>query len=447
MDPENKIKMSEGRAWYLVAILTLANLSSFIDRQILALLVKPIKRDLHITDTQVSLLMGLSFALFYTFFGVLIARMADKYNRKNIVTLGVAAWSVMTALCAGVKSYGQFFLARTGVGIGESTLSPSAFSMISDSFKKQRLGLASSVFTMGVFVGSGVAMLIGSMIVAKLPETGTVHLPILGEVFPWQLIFIYIGLPGLVIALLLRTIVEPDRKNVQSDPPANNFISLIDSFKIIFHHSKAYILICLATSCQAFINYGANAWLPTFISRTYGWPVPKAGLYYGLILMTASVCGALAGGWSSDRLIKKGILHGRILISLICGILCLLFSFLPLLPKAEWAILCAFIPGFATAAPYGAAAAALQEMMPNRVRAQAIAILLFILNLIGMGMGPTFVALMTDKVFMNESEIRYSLVSMYLVGSILMIIFSLMAFRPYTRAISSSNPASALTES
>lgn len=425
-------KKSKWLPWYVVSILTLANLSSFIDRQILSLLVKPIKRDLHLSDTQISLLMGLSFALFYTLFGVIIARLADTKNRRNIIILGITAWSLMTSLCAGVKSYIQFFLARMGVGVGESTLSPSAYSMIADIFPREKLARATSTFTLGIFVGSGLAMLIGSMIIAKMPVEGLIHLPLLGDVFPWQMIFIYIGIPGLLISILLFTIIEPKRKNLKA-----NFenVSFIETLKIIFKYRSAFICICMASSFQAFVSYGTTAWVPTFISRTYGWPVPQAGMYFGLILMTASICGALFGGWFSDALIKKGILHGRIHINIISGILCLLFCFFTLLPQAELSLLFLFIPAFALAAPFGAATAAVQELMPNQVRAQATAILLFILNLIGMGMGPTFVALITDYILKDENAIRYSLLTLYITGGTLMILFSYLALKPYKHAL------------
>ena len=199
---DSPVQPSLKYAWYVVALLTLANISSFLDRQILALLVGPIKRDMHLTDIQVSLLMGLSFAMFYTLFGILIGGFADRANRRNIIIAGVAAWSLLTALCAGVKNYSQFFLARMGVGVGEATLSPSAYSMITDYFPKRKLGIAMSVFTMGIFLGSGLALAIGAGLVANLPKEGMLHVPILGNIYPWQKLFLLIGLPGLLVSLL-----------------------------------------------------------------------------------------------------------------------------------------------------------------------------------------------------------------------------------------------------
>jgi len=422
-------------SWYAVFVLTLANISSFIDRQILSLLVKPIKRDLHLSDTEMSLLMGLSFAIFYTLFGMFIGRLADRSSRRNIIMVGITVWSAMTAVCAGIGNYFQFFMARMGVGVGESTLSPSAFSLIADLFPKNRLATAMSVFSMGVFLGSGLAMLIGSGIVAKLPAEGMVTVPVFGEIFPWQLIFLYVGLPGLVIALLLLTVKEPARTNTLMVKNQTVKLSFSESLTIIFKHKKAYLLICFATSCQALINYGCNAWIPTFVIRTYGWEAPRAGAFYGAVVVVASLLGVLFGGWYADKLTKQGITDGRLRVGVL-GISMALFAFfIPLLPKAEWALLAISIPVFGLAAPFGAATAAIQEIMPNQVRALASSIFLFILNLIGIGLGPLLVAFFTDFIFKDESMIRYSILFLYLIGGGFGLLFSWLSLKPYRLAV------------
>jgi MFS family permease len=426
---------SNGKAWYVLFILTLANISSFIDRQVLNLLVKPIKRDLHLTDTEMSLLMGLSFAIFYTLFGIFIGRLADRKSRRNIIIAGITIWSAMTTLCAGVGTYLQFFLARMGVGIGESTLSPSAYSMISDLFPKSKLATALSIFSLGIFLGSGLAMLIGSGIVAKLPTEGMINVPIFGEIYPWQMIFFYVGLPGLLVALLLFTIKEPARTGSLKKDGEIVSLSLSESLKIIFKHKKAYLLMCFAATFGAMINYGSNAWIPTFVARTYGWEVAKAGALYGVVLVISSALGVLFGGWYADRLTKKGYLDGRLRINIFCASLCICSCFIPLLPKAEWALLAISIPTFALSAPFGAVTAAIQEIMPNQVRALASSIFLFILNLIGIGLGPTSVALITDKVFHDENAIRYSLVCLFLFAGTLNLLCTLFALKPYREAV------------
>jgi MFS family permease len=430
-----KEQTSNRYAWYVITLLTLANISSFIDRQILSLLVKPIKRDLHLSDTEMSLLMGLSFALFYTFFGVLIGRMADKKNRRNIIMLGISVWSMMTTLCAGVVNYTQFFLVRMGVGVGESTLSPSAYSIIADIFPKNRLATALSIFSMGIFLGGGLATLIGSGIVAKLPTEGMVTVPVFGEIFPWQIIFLYVGLPGLVIALLLFTVTEPTRKNLIQKDGQDAKLSLAESLKIIFQHKKAYLLIAFIVSTQALVNFGCSAWIPTFVSRTYGWEVPRAGAFYGLVVVCSSISGVLFGGWYADKLVREGKTDGRLRISVLAAILSLCGAFAVLMPKAEWAILLLALPTFGLAAPFGAATAAIQEIMPNQVRALASSIMLFILNLIGMSLGPTLVALFTDFLFKDEGMIRYSMMLLFIIGGGSGLVLSLMVLKPYRMII------------
>ncbi len=431
--------MKEKAPWIALFILTLANVSSFIDRQILSLLVKPIKRDLHLSDTEVSLLMGLSFAIFYTLFGILIGRLADAKNRRNIIIVGITIWSGMTALCAGVGTFLQFFMARLGVGVGEATLAPSAYSMIADMFPKKRLATALSLYSMGIFWGSGLAMLIGSGIVAKMPAEGMSIVPIFGEIFPWQKIFLYVGIPGLFIALLLFFVKEPERKNALEVNGFTKKLSLGESLKIIFKYKKAYLLICFATAFGALVNYGTNAWVPTFIVRTYGWEVHRAGFFYGLVLVLSSMAGVIFGGWYADKLTKAGRADGRIRVALIGMSMALSGFLIPFLPKAEWVLLAIAIPAFGTSAPFGATTAAIQEIMPNQVRALASSIFLFILNLIGIGLGPTLVALFTDYLFKDESMIRYSISLLYFIGGGVALLLTCIALKPYREAVADYN--------
>ncbi|MEY2916884.1 MAG: hypothetical protein RIS73_598 [Bacteroidota bacterium] len=422
-------------AWFVLGLLTLANISSFLDRQILALLVGPIKRDMHLTDTQVSLLMGLSFALFYTLFGMFIGRFADRTNRRNIIIAGIAVWSVLTALCAGVKNYTQFFLARMGVGVGEATLSPSAYSIITDYFPKRKLGIAMSVFTMGIFLGSGLALAIGAGLVAKLPTEGMLHVPVLGNIYHWQKLFLMIGLPGLFIALLMFTIKEPARKDLLQKDGVQSKLSLSQSLKIVFTHPKTYLSVCLGTAFTAFVSYGCTAWVPTYLNRTFGWPVPKAGLYFGLILLAASILGVLWGGWYADKLKSKNILNGRIRVGLIAGAAILLSCFIPLISNPNIVLGLFFIPLFFVAAPMGASTTAIQELMPNQVRALSSAIFLFVLNMIGLGLGPFLVAFFTDSVFHDEKAIRFSLTALLVIGGTLSVLFYTIGYKGYKKVM------------
>ena len=422
-------------AWYVVALLTLANISSFLDRQILALLVGPIERDMHLSDTQVSLLMGLSFALFYTIFGVLIGRLADRTSRRNIIIAGIAVWSLFTALCAGAKNYTQFFLARMGVGVGEATLSPSAYSIITDYFPKKKLGIALSIFTMGIFLGSGLALAIGAGLVAKLPVEGMLHVPILGNIYHWQKLFIMVGLPGLVISLLMLTVKEPTRKDKLQQAGEDVKLSLTQSLQIVFRHPKTYLSLCFATAFTAFISYGSTLWIPTYFNRTFGWRMDKAGLSFGLILLAGSVLGVLWGGWYADKLKTKGVTNGRVFIGVIATAVLLACCFIPLISNPNIVLALLFIPAFFIAAPMGASTTAIQELMPNQVRALASAIFLFLLNMIGLGLGPYVVAFFTDTIFKDEKAIRYSLAALYVIGGGLGLLLYWIAYRGYKKVM------------
>jgi MFS family permease len=422
-------------SWYVVFVLMIAYISSFIDRQILSLLVIPIKRDLHLSDTQISLLMGLSFALFYTLLGIPIGRLADQKNRKKIIIWGILAWSFMTTICGGVKSYLQFFLARVGVGVGEAALSPPAYSIITDYFPKEKLGRAISVYSAGIYIGSGLAVLIGAGLIGSLPNGGTTTVPIFGEIFHWQMLFFYIGIPGVLIALLVSTIKEPLRKNSLHANQSNQSLSLTDAFAFIKTKQKAFLSVTLGITFISMVAYACTAWIPTYFVRNFGWTVQKAGGLYGIIISIFSTTGIITGGWLADRFAKQGKTDGKLRVGIIaaCGIL--LTSFFPLLPDQKAVIMMLAVPSFFCAFPFGASTAAIQELMPNNVRALASAMYLFVINIVALGFGPLIVALITDYVFHDEKAIKYSLSITAALGSMLALFFYWNGLKAYREAV------------
>src|SRR5438270_11885748 len=198
-------------AWYVVGVLTLANVSGFLDRQVLSLLVPAIERDLGISDTQMSYLIGLSFSVFYTVLGLPIAWWADRANRRNIMASGVALWSLMTMLSGVASTYSRLLLTRIGVGVGEATLNAPSVSVIADYFPPERVGIAMSVWSLGTFLGSGLAYFIGGWVVGLVTAAGVVTVTLFGMLRPWQLVFVLVGAPGILVALLLLTVRDPRR--------------------------------------------------------------------------------------------------------------------------------------------------------------------------------------------------------------------------------------------
>lgn len=412
-----------GYAWYVVFILMIAYVFSFIDRQILALLVQPIRRDLDISDTQMSLLMGFSFALFYTFFGFPMGRLADSRSRRGLIAAGLVVWSVMTALCGVVRTYWELLFFRMGVGVGEAALSPAAYSLITDYFPKHRLGLAMSVYGMGIYIGSGMAFLLGGIVVGFVMGAEEWTIPVIssfiGTVRPWQTVFFIVGIPGVLFALAMFTVKEPVRRGIKRVTDASGarvtHVPLREVLAYLRGNWATFGFHCTAMALLAFAAYGSTAWVVEFFVRTYEMPAATAGKWYGVIVMVFGSMGILAGGFLADWLLSKGYTDAKVLTPLIAAVLNLPFAILfPLAPSAFWAMALLVPAVFATAMPFGAGAAAIQEIMPNRMRGQASAIYLFIVNLIGLGLGPSAVAVCTDYVFHDDAMLRYSLA---IVGS------------------------------
>jgi MFS family permease len=427
------------RAWYAVAVLAIAYIFSFIDRQILSLLVAPIRRDLHISDTQMSLLMGISFALFYCLFGFPIGRMADSRSRRNIITAGVFTWSLFTAGCGLAATYLQMFVMRVGVGVGEAALSPPAYSLMADLFPPKRRALALSVYGMGMFIGAGLALVVGGIIVARTSGGGVITLPLIGiSIFPWQLTFFIVGLPGFFIAALVRTVREPVRKETQSASatPVSAVVAYIKD------HRATFAYYHVATAMLSFAYYGASAWIPSFLMRTYGWKAGRAGLVFGLVVTVFSSLGILCGGLFCQTLARRGYRDAHFRVGLTVALVILPIGVLyPLMPL-PWLAVALLVPyAFLSTMIFGVAPAALQVVVANEMRAQVSAMYLFVVNIIGLGLGPTIIALLTDRVFHNDNMLRYSLViaatGAYLVSALLWW----LGLKPFRRTVDHAEAA------
>ncbi len=262
--------------WYVVFVLTLAYTCSFIDRQILTLLIEPIRRDLHISDTQVSLLGGLAFTIFYTTLGIPLARLADQTHRRNLMAIGLGFWTLMTWVCGASKGFWGLFAGRVGVGVGEAALSPAAFSLLSDYFPPKRLARAISVYSTGVYFGGGLALMIGGSVIRAVSSAPSLQLPMVGEIYAWQYTFFVVGAIGLPILLLMFTIREPKRRGlkvVSADTKASERPSAWPALKAFLRlntrtvccHITAFSLYGIAIGCYQF-------WSPSFMMRSLrGW--------------------------------------------------------------------------------------------------------------------------------------------------------------------------------
>jgi MFS family permease len=412
--------------WYLVAVLTAANVCGLVDRLILSLLVEPLKQDLHVTDTHVSLLMGASFAVLYSVLGIPVGRLADRRSRRLILAGGIALWSAMTALCGLAQTYTQLLLFRVGVGVGEATLGPAAISLIGDSFGPGRRSVALSVYAVGAFFGAGLAYVIGGYTAAQTAFS----LPLLGTVRPWQMVFLVVGTPGLIVAVLALLMREPPRTAGATGA------TLAEVLAYWREHAGTFVVLSGAFGCWSAVNFGIAAWLATFFVRTHGWTATAAGTWQGTLTMTVGVTGALLGGWWTDRRLRAGESDAALRVARLAAVgLLVTGAAYPLVSSATVAAALLIPVNLCAAVPWGAANAAIATALPSRMRGQGAALYLLVINLSSGVLGPTSVALLTDYVFAGPAGVRFALATSTALGMATAIVLLTPAAPAYRRTV------------
>ncbi|MFX2256448.1 MULTISPECIES: spinster family MFS transporter [Acinetobacter] len=398
--------------WYVVIICMVAYILSFVDRQILSLMIEPIKADLMLSDTQFSLLQGLAFSLFYAFMGVPIAALADKKSRVKIISVGIAFWSLATAACGLSKNFIQMFLARLSVGAGEAALSPAFYSIVADLFPKHKLGRALGVYAIGAFIGSGLAFLIGGYVIGLLKDVSFITLPVIGEIKTWQLTFMIVGLPGVLLALLMiLTVREPERKGLKMDA---NGVAVKASFKnsmgFIKTHKKTFFCHFIGFSFYTMMLYSLLGWAPAYYMRHFGLDASQTGYILGSIILVANTSGALFCGWLIDFFSKRGYSDAAIRAGAIgCAALIIPSVLFTQVNNMQLSFALIFVAMFFSTFPIPASAAATQMLTPNQLRSQVSAKFLLISNLIALGVGTTAVALITDRYYENTLMVGNSI--------------------------------------
>lgn len=421
-------------AWYVVAVLLLAYVFSFLDRTIIGLLVIPIEHDLGINDTDLSLLQGFSFALFYALLGLPIARLVDARSRRLVIACGIVAWSIMTALCGTANRFWQLFTARIGVGAGEATLLPGATSLLADYFPPQRRGLALGVFATGIFLGTGVALIVGGRLITALDGVELI-LPLIGATHPWQVVFIAVGLPGILVALLMLTVREPARQGSLALAEGRG-MPLRDVGKYLRANLDTVLCHNLGFTLLAAAGFAASAWIPTVFIRVHGWTAGEVGQRFGLLSLIVGPLGSIVGGLLADAYRRGGKRDGKLRVALIAAIGCVPFAIaFPLTadPFVAIGLLVPFV--FFVSFVWGLAPGALQEVMPNQMRGQATALYTGVVNLLGLGLGPTSVAVMADYVFHDPAKLNVAaaiVVPILLLGAA--VLFR-AGFAPYCRTL------------
>ncbi len=414
---------------YVLGLLAVVYIFNFTDRQILAILLQPIKEELLLSDTQLGFLSGIAFALFYVTLGIPIARLADRHNRVNIISISIFLWSLMTALSGLAVNFSQLLMARVGVGIGEAVCTPPAHSLLSDYFSTERRSSALGIYSLGLPIGGFLGILVGGWV---------------AELYGWRRAFFFVGLPGLVLALLVKiSIREPPRGLADGKVPEKTLTPPLGEVLQYLWSRRSFRHITLGTALLAFSGFAAASWIPPFLIRSHAMSLGEIGTLLSLITLVGGVTGALGGGYLGDRLAKRD-LRWYVWLPAITLLIGFPFSIAGLLVGNKYLVLVLWVvPTISYSVYVGPVMALIQRMVGLRMRGVSVAIFLFFTNLIGMGGGPLMVGYVSDlfsDVF-AVNALRYSL----MVGSAV-IIWSAVHYLLSARSIIGDLPESTRVE-
>lgn len=430
-------------AWWCVTMLSIVLMLSQIDRNVITLLVAPIKRDLHLSDVQMSLLLGPAFILFYVFLGLPLSRVTDTRSRRVIIAIGLSFWTVMTAACGLARSFFQLFAFRVGIGAGEAVNGPATYSMLADYFPRERLPRALAGLNIGFVVGTGMSLFAGGVVVGLLARAPTAHVPILGVIRSWQLVFLVVGLPGLVFAALMLTVPEPVRRGLlpgqlrPEAPPVREVVGFVAERRAIYGYMIGGILLA------SLLTFGVQNWSPTFYQRTYGWSPRQSGEVLGLLGVFVYPWGLLLSTFFTERLSRKHD-DANMRVVIWANALAIPFGVLgPLMPNGWLAAACTGAVGVSVMTAATPFVAALQSVTPNTMRAQISALYLFVLSGLGGGLGPLLIATVTDLLLPSENQIRYAIAGVSLALGVPAVLLISRSRIPYGRAIAAIKAAEA----
>lgn len=396
-------------AWLVLALLMLASIVSFVDRQVVAIVVEPMKADLGISDSQIGWLYGV-FAVFYAIAAWPIALMADSKSRKHIIAAGIFFWSVMTIACGLSRNFWQIFLARIGVGVGEASLSPATVSMVGDLFPRGQIPMAMSVFQTAAVMGSGLAFLIGGVVLGVVEQADPLVIPGFGQLSPWQQTFVYVGTPGLLLAFLFLFLKEPKRRvpaSSESTLPILKEFYRVNRRLVVCHH--------LGFVAFALLGFAFVFWSVSYFVRVHGMPAAQASQIFGWIFLITGPIGPVAAAFLARYLNQRGHKDGNIVAGMIAGCLavpCIIA--IQFMPSATWAFV-AYIPAMILVnAPFGLANGSLPVIAPSAIHAQVAAIYLFV-GALGNLLGPPIAGYFNEVVFPQVDGVRYSIIVVSLI--------------------------------
>jgi predicted MFS family arabinose efflux permease len=411
-------RMTEWGRRYVLILLLVVSLLNFVDRQIMAVLLEAIKKEFRFSDTQLGLLGGMAFAVFYSILGIPLASMADKFNRRNIIAVTLSLWSAMTAVCGLAVGFVSLFLARVGVGVGEAGSSPASYSLVSDYFPSERRATALAVLGMGIPLGVLTGFLVGGWV---------------NQFFGWRSAFMVVGLPGVALAGLLRlTLREPQRGHYDVQSAPSQAPSIRATFKYLWSR-RACLHLCLASSLYGLSGWGAGIWQPSFFIRSHGMTSGAAGTWLAFVFGLSGACGAFLGGAIGDRQFRRThdprwylwISSAGILVAIPAVFLVYLW------PTPIPAFLFLIAPTLLGHMYLGPVMAMLLGIAGSRRRALASAIYSFFVNLISMGLGPLIVGMTSDYLQprYGRDSLRYAILAVVVISTLWAAVHFLLATR------------------
>ena len=420
-------------AWYAVGVFALVLMFGQLDQGIISLLVLPIERDFHLQDWQISLLTGLAPVLFYAFIGVPLSRLVDSRTRKYVLSIGIGVSAAITAACGLAQNFWQMFLCRVAVGGGNAVNGPGTYSMMSDFFPREKLPRAIAVIQIGFILGTGAPLIIGGIVIGILANTPAQEF--LGlTIRNWQMVFIGVGLPSLLGALLLLTVPEPPRRGGMVMDPKTT-VPFIQVVGYLFTHWRVYAPMFFGLAMSAVETYGVSSWRPVFFQRTFGWTAQQAGQAIGWSSIGASLIGLVVGASLTQWLAKKHDDANVRVVAIMYTITPIFAIAGPLMPNPWMAVACAAMTamcGLAGAVPQNAA---IQNITPNAMRGRVTALYLFVFTVVGQGGGPIFIALITNFILKDQSQIKLAMSGSAAVMTPLAALIIWMGVKSYGREI------------
>jgi MFS family permease len=436
------IEFNAARGWRTVAILFLLSTLSLMDRQVMSILIGPMKEGLHLTDFQVSVVVGLGFGLFYIVASVPIGWMVDKLARRPIIYAGVTIWSLATITSGLSTSMLPLFISRALVGAGEAALAPTAGSLIGDVFPRSRIAFPLAIYNLANSVGASLALVLGGFLLHWAMQQGTVYVPLLGELAPWQFVFVALGAPGMVLAFLAFVLPDPQRAVPiiaagRPDSGANAGENTKGASEFLpFLRANKFIVICHfgTFALTALVVINILTWTPQYMVRSFGWDYASIGLVTGIILLAAPLVGSLSTGFLADVLYRRGVRDAplrlfrfMLLAALPFGIAAYLVDDTTIFLGCFF-VLCALVPA------QQLSSATMQLVAPPVLRGRLIGLYTAVVGIVSAAIGPVIVASLTQFVFKDEAKLGLSLLSVIIVCLATAIVLLTLALKPLREA-------------